>query len=135
MKRYEAYAAEIAGLIAESTLRPGDRLPSVRQACASRKISPSTVFQAYDLLESRGLVRARPRSGYYVTALGPAPLAELQATHPPADAQPVAINDLFFDMLSSVRSRGIVPLGSAFPGPTPFPPPALPRALGAAPPP
>src|SRR6218665_3710457 len=132
MKRYEAYAAEIAGLIAERTLRPGDRLPSVRQACASRKISPSTVFQAYDLLESRGLVRARPRSGYYVTALGPAPLAELQATPPPADAQPVAINDLVFDMLSSVRTREIVPLGSAFPGPTLFPLAALRRAMAAA---
>ena len=56
MKRYERYADEIAQLIKTQVLRPGDRLPSVRQASASRKISPSTVFQAYYLLEGRGLI-------------------------------------------------------------------------------
>ena len=47
MKRYELYAHEITELIKSQTLRPGDRLPSVRQASVSRKISPSTVFEAY----------------------------------------------------------------------------------------
>src|SRR5262249_28714176 len=68
MKRYQHYAEEIAELIRPRALRPGDRLPSVRQASASRRISPSTVFEAYYLLEARGLIRSRPRSGYYVNA-------------------------------------------------------------------
>jgi DNA-binding transcriptional regulator YhcF (GntR family) len=46
MKRYEQYADEIAELIRTQVLRPGDRLPSVRQASTSRQISPSTVFEA-----------------------------------------------------------------------------------------
>ena len=66
--RYELLARELEQQIAAGVLRPGDRLPSVRQTCASRGLSPSTVFQAYYLLESRGLVRAAPRSGYFVTA-------------------------------------------------------------------
>ena len=37
----------------------------MRQTSASRGVSPSTVFKAY-LLEARGLIRARDRSGYYV---------------------------------------------------------------------
>ena len=57
LKRYEYYAQEIAALIQAQTLRPGDRLPSVRQASASRKISPATVFAAYYLLEARGWSR------------------------------------------------------------------------------
>ena len=69
MKRYEQYAHEITTLIKSQTLRPGERLPSVRRASASRKICPSTVFEAYYLLEARGLIQARPRSGYYVSAL------------------------------------------------------------------
>ena len=50
-----------------TSFRPGDRLPSVRETSESRGVSPSTVFQAYYLLEARGLVEARARSGYYVS--------------------------------------------------------------------
>ena len=64
MKRYERYAQEMADLIRAQTLRPGERLPSVRQASISRHISPATVFAAYYLLEARGLISARARSGY-----------------------------------------------------------------------
>ena len=54
MKRYEEYAAEIAERVESGELRAGDRLPSVRVASAGRGISPSTVFEAYYLLEARG---------------------------------------------------------------------------------
>ena len=79
MKRYEALAEEIAQSIRTGVMKPGDRLPSVRQSSANRGVSPSTVFEAYYLLEARGLVRARERSGYYVLggakALPPEPEA------------------------------------------------------------
>ena len=67
-KRYELLADEIARQISSNVLRPGDRLPSIREACEGRQVSPSTVFQAYYLLESRGLIRAEPRSGYFVNS-------------------------------------------------------------------
>lgn len=60
MSLYEKLANEIAQSIRDGVLRVGDKLPSVRDACASRGVSPSTVFQAYYLLEARGLIRARP---------------------------------------------------------------------------
>ena len=66
MKRYERFAAEISNLIRTSILAPGERVPSVRQASKAHGISPSTVFQAYYLLENQGLISARPRSGYFV---------------------------------------------------------------------
>ena len=55
MKRYEALAADIEASICAGVLRPGDKLPSVRHTCTSRGVSASTVFQAYYLLEARGL--------------------------------------------------------------------------------
>jgi HAMP domain-containing protein len=70
MKCYLQLAAEFENLIANGTLEPGVRLPSVRQASSSYRVSPSTVFQAYYTLERRGLIVARPRSGYFV-ASGP----------------------------------------------------------------
>ncbi|MFM0258079.1 aminotransferase-like domain-containing protein [Paraburkholderia sediminicola] len=68
MKRYLQLATEFENLIANGTLEPGVRLPSVRQASSSYRVSPSTVFQAYYTLERRGLIVARPRSGYFVAS-------------------------------------------------------------------
>ena len=85
MSLYEKLANEIAQSIRDGVLRVGDKLPSVRDACASRGVSPSTVFQAYYLLEARGLIRARPRSGYYVNtrsdSLPPEPDTSLSLIH------------------------------------------------------
>jgi len=55
MNLYRQYANEITAMIDAGQLRPGDRLPSVREARARRGISASTVFQAYQLLERDGL--------------------------------------------------------------------------------
>lgn len=122
MKLYETLAAELAQSIQDGVLRLGDRLPSVRQASSSRAVSPSTVFQAYYLLEARGLIRARERSGYYVAVgaqtLPPEPQ---QASQPNEDSATVDISERVFEVLESARMRDVVPLGSAFPSPLLFP--------------
>jgi len=130
MKRYERYAAEIAESIRKQTLRPGDRLPSVRKASASRGISPSTVFEAYYLLEAKGLIQARPRSGYYVSARALSPDDGPRASAPGKRSTHVEISDLVFEVLGSVAERDVVPLGSAFPGAALFPLDRLARAMG-----
>lgn len=60
---YQQLADELAVSIRTGVLRPGDRLPSVRDLRRQRGVSPSTIFQAYAQLESQGLVEARLRSG------------------------------------------------------------------------
>ncbi|HJW45369.1 MAG TPA: PLP-dependent aminotransferase family protein [Lysobacter sp.] len=133
MKRYEALAADIATSIQQGLLKPGERLPSVRQASASRRVSPATVFEAYYLLEARGLIQARPRSGYYVAPHAHALPPEPERVSSPADeARPVQISELVFAILESTMSRDVVPLGSAFPSPLLFPLPRLGRAMASA---
>ena len=63
---YEQVAAELGDLIRQGTFRPGERIPSVRQLSRQRKISITTVLQAYMELERQGLIETRPQSGYYV---------------------------------------------------------------------
>lgn len=59
-------------------LKPGDRLPRVREAVASLAINPNTVLKAYRDLERKGLASGRPGQGTFVDAsLGPATLPEL----------------------------------------------------------
>lgn len=130
--RYEALAHDIAESIRAGVLRPGDRLASVRHTSASRGVSPSTVFQAYYLLEARGLVQARERSGYYV-----APHAQLAppepetASRPDEGSVPVDVSALVFEILSASMTREVVPFGSAFPSPLLFPLARLGQALAA----
>jgi DNA-binding transcriptional regulator YhcF (GntR family) len=68
MKLYETLAEDIAQSIRTGVMKLGDKLPSVRETSISRSVSPSTVFEAYYLLEARGLIRSKERSGYYVIA-------------------------------------------------------------------
>jgi DNA-binding transcriptional MocR family regulator len=68
MKRYQLLANEIEKMIVDGALKPGARVPSVRQAGNGYGVSASTVFQAYYVLEQRGLIVARPRSGYFVSS-------------------------------------------------------------------
>lgn len=133
MKRYERHADAIAQLIHSGALRPGDRVPSVREASRTRGISPSTVFEAYYLLEAQGLIHARPRSGYYVSAQLPAAPGAHPAEPLPSRSAPtstgVAISELVFEVLGLARERELVPLGSAFPGLELFPLERLARCL------
>src|SRR5687768_12369546 len=130
MKRYQALADDIARSIRQGLLSPGQRLPSVRQASAARQLSPSTVFQAYYLLEAQGLVESRARSGYYVSeqarALPPEPDA---ASQPDGESRPVDVSELVFEVLESAMAHDIVPLGSAFMSPALFPLAKLGRAM------
>jgi len=50
------------------TLRPGDKLPSLRKLSRQFEISVPTVKQAYIELERQGTICARPQSGYYLKA-------------------------------------------------------------------
>ena len=63
---YLQVADGLEKMISEEVLRIGDKLPSVRVLSEEYGISMGTAFQAYYHLEGRGLIEARPKSGYYV---------------------------------------------------------------------
>src|SRR3954453_8082798 len=64
--KYLQIAESIEQMINGEILRIGDKLPSVRVLSEEYGISMGTAFQAYYHLEGRGLIEARPKSGYYV---------------------------------------------------------------------
>lgn len=65
-------------------LKPGDQLPTVRDAVASLAINPNTVLKAYRELETKGLAAGRPGQGTFIRAtlsqIAPPELAELRST-------------------------------------------------------
>jgi DNA-binding transcriptional MocR family regulator len=68
-------AARLAQRIETHALRPGTRLPSIRNCAEESRVSRSTVVEAYDQLIAQGLIESRRGSGFYV---------RLRATNNPA---------------------------------------------------
>lgn len=64
--KYLQVAGGLEKMIADDILKIGDKLPSVRMLSEEYGISMGTAFQAYYHLEGKGLIEARPKSGYYV---------------------------------------------------------------------
>jgi DNA-binding transcriptional MocR family regulator len=112
---YEQVAADLTELIQQGTFRPGERLPSVRQMSQQRKISITTILQAYMLLEDRGLIEARPQSGYYVRLRQPESLPELEMTSPSPDPSQVSLQEVIMMVLRDAMNPKLVQLGAALP--------------------
>jgi DNA-binding transcriptional MocR family regulator len=126
---YEQVADRLETAIAEGTLGPGDRLPSVRQLHRQLSVSISTVLEAYRLLEDRGLIQARPQSGYYVKATALASPPEPTPYAPPDQASRVD-NSPAFKLMQAVRRPGAIKLGAAVPASELLPLKALNRLMG-----
>lgn len=57
---------QIQKFIRAGVLKPGDKLPSVRQLAQDNGINPNTVARAYSQLEQNGYVTNIPKKGVYV---------------------------------------------------------------------
>lgn len=86
---YEQLADVITAQIGSGTFRPGDRLPSIRQLRDQHGVSLSTALEAFEVLQARGLVRARPQSGHYVASRPAYSRTEPEPSRPSRDARRV----------------------------------------------
>lgn len=126
--RYEALAGFITGLIERGTLPPGARVPSLREMSRQHRASLTTATQAYRLLEDRGLIEARPQSGFYV-AQAPHAIAAPPKSRPPARPIEVAVPAVMLKLLEHAADPKLVPLGCAIPSPQLLASGALDRCL------
>jgi DNA-binding transcriptional MocR family regulator len=111
---YETVADRVQAMIEEGTLRAGDRIPSVRRLHAQWSVSKTTVLEAYRLLEDRGWVEARPRSGYYVRPNPRLVVREPDPSDPPQRPQRVR-TDLVMRLQAEINAPGVIRLGAAAP--------------------
>ena len=113
--KYSEVADRIQSLIDRRILKVGDKLLSVRALSKEQGISLSTAFQAYYLLESKGLVEARPQSGYYVK-YSPEHILDLpKVSEPPDDALPVSVDDMINSVYVDLNSRTLLNFSMAAP--------------------
>src|SRR3954452_7023923 len=63
---YVQLVEQVRQALLNGTLRPGDRLPTVKEVVGSLAINPNTVLKAYRDLEREGLVEGRQGVGTFV---------------------------------------------------------------------
>jgi DNA-binding transcriptional MocR family regulator len=113
---YEVVAQRICRLIEAGTLRPGERIPSVRKLSQQTDVSVSTVLQAYRLLEDRGQVEARPQSGYFVRGTHWQRAPEPEICGPSDGCTAVTVAELAERVMLEGRRTDLVQLGAALHG-------------------
>lgn len=63
---YVQLVERVRHALAVGTLRPGERLPTVRALAKELAVAPNTVVKAYNELQRAGLVESRPGVGTVV---------------------------------------------------------------------
>ena len=79
---YRQVADRIVEAILAGRLRPGGRLPGVRELAKDLTVHPNTVLAAMRELEAQGWVRSLPRSGFFIS--DPLPATPPQGVQEPA---------------------------------------------------
>ncbi|MEW6156295.1 MAG: PLP-dependent aminotransferase family protein [Verrucomicrobiota bacterium] len=110
---YRRIAERICQLIDQGTLRPGERVPSVRKLSEQQSVSIATVLQAYRFLENQGRIEARPQSGYYVRARLWSPPAEPELYRTAPGSTKVEVAELVMEVIKGTRDPSLVRLGAS----------------------
>jgi DNA-binding transcriptional MocR family regulator len=113
--KYLEVADRIETLIEKQIFKVGDKLLSVRALSKEQGISLSTAFQAYYSLESKGLIEARPQSGYYVKYSPRHVLDMPKVCEPLDDALPVTIDDMINSVYVDLNSKSLLNFSMATP--------------------
>src|SRR5215467_1751671 len=113
---YVRLAERFIQQMSRGALRPGDRVPSLRQLSQQQRVSVTTALQAYLWLENRGYLQSRPQSGFYVRTpyakLIPEPRFEADDN---LRGRPTAmgVNAVLASVMESSNDPANVPLGAS----------------------
>jgi DNA-binding transcriptional MocR family regulator len=125
---YLGVASDLAGLITSGQLRPQQRVPSVRRLAEQRGVSVTTAVASLRHLEQRGLIEARPKSGYFVARRRPQ-LAEPRAVALPRTARLVGAQAMLKRLADASLNPAVARLGQAIPDPELMPQRAMQKSL------
>jgi DNA-binding transcriptional MocR family regulator len=111
---YTQIAEKLETNITQGVLKTGDKLISVRMLSKEQGISISTAFKAYTQLEIKGLIEARPKSGYYVRYTPRKSVSYLSKTESQS-IEDVSVDEMMTLVSKEVRSEGMVKFSWAAP--------------------
>ncbi len=125
MLRYMALAEQLRNQIERRWLKPGERIPSIRELATNHGVSTATAVQACHQLEKEGLILARQRAGFFVCSSAPSVTFKTHPTSEPAFISNPALREMrFID-----ANADVLPLHYARPAAALLPDTAIAAAL------
>lgn len=112
---YSQVADRLEVMMTNGVWKTGDKLPSVRALSEEQGISLSTAFKAYSALESRGMIEARPKSGYYVRFGLHRKAEPPRAPRYSAPPTGLSVDEMLATVYANLSEAGIVQLSLAAP--------------------
>lgn len=113
--KYDQVSRYINELIEKGDLKPGDKAPSLRKLSKQLGVSIATITQSYVNLEDKGILTAKPQSGFYVNALVNQINDIDKSAATPRQARRVRFGDLFEEIFRNANNPRIIPFGTSNP--------------------
>ena len=115
--RYESVVKFIDELIGSGALEPGQKAPSLRKVSKARGVSVTTALHAYRMLESQGVLKAQPQSGFYVSGNQSARPDKPAALPRSTRVRKINSGAQVANMFELAGDTSMAPLGCAIPSP------------------
>ncbi|MCB9353979.1 MAG: PLP-dependent aminotransferase family protein [Lewinellaceae bacterium] len=112
---YTRIADRFESMILNGVLKTGDKLPSVRILSEEQGISISTAYMAYSSLESKGLIEARPKSGYYVRYADRSVALPPRNPAPAAPSSDMSVDEMIATVYENLTETSVVQMSLAAP--------------------
>jgi DNA-binding transcriptional MocR family regulator len=109
---YIQIAETVVQQVGRGALRPGDRVPSLRQLSQQQRVSVTTALQAYLWLENRGYLESRPQSGFYVRTPFASLIPEPQFEAAPSKPAAVGNNAVLAGIMEAAADTSNAPFGA-----------------------
>jgi DNA-binding transcriptional MocR family regulator len=118
---YVRIAEGLIGQMERGVLRAGDRAPSLRALSRQQRVSVTTALQSYMLLENRGYLEARARSGFFVRSPFASEIPEPQFEAGRARQGSLGMDDILQDVFMAANDPANIGFGAGFASPQLFP--------------
>jgi DNA-binding transcriptional MocR family regulator len=105
---YQKVVDKIKSLIAEGQLQEDDKLPSIRTLSDDFQVAKITVQNALHKLEAEGLIYAKPKSGYYISAENKQQHV-VESNTEIRSPRNIKLPDLFYQLMASSAAFDIKP--------------------------
>jgi DNA-binding transcriptional MocR family regulator len=129
---YAQVVERFAQQIESNTLRAGDKLMSLRALSKEQGISLSTAYKAYAELENKGIVEARPKSGYFVKFAPAQYPRKIELSLPAPSIEKTDVEEMIRRIYQTMRQEGVVRLSQASPSAELIPAAKLNKAMAEA---
>lgn len=107
--KYSELEATLKKKIVTTGFAPTGKLPSVRALCKLQSLSKATLLHSLRRLEARGLIYAKPKSGYLVNQTNPPISAPIKQSTVPSTPQNVSIPAILKDIMTRGAAFDILP--------------------------